>query len=165
MEEFLHFEPLNQCTDDFLNPSELSNPYDLWMSKGSEMFQITKSTVDHWMIYLSKARIWFSTLLSSQVPKKYDSHIFEGSKLNEAKKTKLSVPLKDNMWGYNQGENMAMLNSLDCKTSITLRISKKTLWSYWPHWQPMSGENFSCFGNSIPLPLWCQRLKRFYKKV
>ena len=47
MDEFLHFEALNQCTDDFLNPSELSNPYDLWMSKGSEMFQITKSTVDH----------------------------------------------------------------------------------------------------------------------
>ncbi|XP_022724596.1 LOW QUALITY PROTEIN: protein SHORTAGE IN CHIASMATA 1-like [Durio zibethinus] len=158
MDEFMHFEPLNQCTDDFLNPSGLSKPHDSWISKGSEMFQdYKKHRSSLKAIFDQKQEFDFPTLLSSQIPKQYDSHISEGPKmLNEAKKPKLSIPLKDNMWDYNQGENMAMLNTLDWQNINNFENQHKDLVCEVIDLtdSPMSGEGFSSFGNStLPFSL------------
>ncbi|KAK6250582.1 hypothetical protein SCA6_004587 [Theobroma cacao] len=157
MDELLHVEPLNQCTDDFLNPSGLSKPYNSWMSKGSKDFQDYKkhsSSLNY--IFDQKQQFGLPAYLSLEVPKQYDSHIFEGPQiLNEAKKPKLSVPLKDNIWGHRQGENMAMLNSLDGQNinkfenrhEDPLDVVIDLIDS------PMSGEDFSSFDNSIPFSM------------
>ncbi|XVF50815.1 hypothetical protein PTKIN_Ptkin04bG0133800 [Pterospermum kingtungense] len=153
MDKFLHFEPLNHCTDDFLNPSGLAKAYDSRMSTGSEMFQNCKkhsSLVND--IFDQEQEFDFPILLSPQVKKQFDTHISEDLKiLNDAKKSKLNVPLKDNLWGYNLGENMATLNSLDRQN---INIYENQHQDFVGEVidlsdSPMSGEDFSSLCNSI----------------
>ncbi|XVE58546.1 hypothetical protein DITRI_Ditri04bG0177900 [Diplodiscus trichospermus] len=153
MDEFMHFDPLNQCTDAFLNPSGKS--YDSWMSKGSEMFQDHKkcglSLND---IFDQKQEFDFPAPLSPQIHKKNDTNISEGSKmLDKAKKARLSVPLEDNMWRYNQGENMAKLNSLNWENVDNFENWHKDLVGEVSDLtdSQMSIEDFSSIDNSIPL--------------
>ncbi|KAK8657201.1 hypothetical protein V6N13_035453 [Hibiscus sabdariffa] len=149
MDETLHFEPLNLCKDGFLHPSGLSKSCDSRMSTGSEMFKEYKrpsSSLND--IFDQKQEYDFPT----QVLERYDSHIFEGPKmLKEAKRPKLSEPLKDNIWGYNLGENTAMLNSLDWQTINNFENRHEDLLGEVADLAdtPMSGEGFSSFGNSI----------------
>ncbi|XVF12486.1 hypothetical protein REPUB_Repub08aG0122800 [Reevesia pubescens] len=151
MDEFLHFDPLNQCKDNFLHPFGLSEPYDSWMSTGSEMVQDYKkhnSSLND--IFDEKQEFDFLTLLSSQVPEQYDSHISEGPKnLNKAKKSNLNVPMTDNFWGNNQGENTAMLNSLDWQNINNFKNRHKDLVGEVIDLtdSPMSIEDFSSFGS------------------
>ncbi|OMO95942.1 hypothetical protein CCACVL1_05153 [Corchorus capsularis] len=154
MDELLHFEPFNKCTDDFLNPSGLLKPYDSLKSKGSEIFQdyeMRSSSLND--VFDQKHEFEFPKLLSSQVPDVYDSHVTEGpERLNEAKKPKLNVPLKDNTWNYNQGENMVMLNTLDWQNMNSFENQHKNLVGEVIDLtdSPTFGEDVSCFGNSIP---------------
>ncbi|XVF09866.1 hypothetical protein REPUB_Repub07fG0134000 [Reevesia pubescens] len=154
MDDFLHSEPLNQWTDDFLNPSALSKPYDSWMSKGSEMFQDYKrhsSSLND--LFDQEQEFDFPALLSPQVPEQYDSYISEGPKmLNEAKRPKLNLPLKDNICGYNEGENMAMLNNLEWQNINNFENQHQNLVGEVFNLtdSPMSGEDFYSFDNSIP---------------
>ncbi|OMO97873.1 hypothetical protein COLO4_14309 [Corchorus olitorius] len=154
MDELLHFEPFNKCTDDFLNPSGLLKPYDSLKSKGSEIFQdyeMHSSSLND--VFDQKHEFEFPKLLSSQVPDIYDSHVTEGpERLNEAKKPKLNVPLNGNTWNYNQGENMVMLNSLDWQNMNSFENQHKNLVGEVIDLtdSPTFGEGVSCFGNSIP---------------
>ncbi|GMI99614.1 SHORTAGE IN CHIASMATA 1 [Hibiscus trionum] len=150
LDETLHYEPLNQCKGDFVHPSGPSKSCDSWMSTGSEMFQECKrlsSSLND--IFDQKQEFDFPP----QVLEQYDSHIFEGPKmLKEEKRPKLSEPLKDNTWGYTLGENMAMPNSLDWQNINNFENRHEDLLGEVTDLanSPMSGEGFSCFGNSIP---------------
>lgn len=153
IDEFQHFEPLNHCRDDFLNPSGLAKACDSWMCKGSEMFRGYKkhsSSVND--IFDQKQEFDFPIQLSPQVKKQYDTRISEDLEmLNDAKKPKLNVPLRDNLWGYSRGENMATLNGLDWKNIKNYEIQKNDFVGEVIDLtdSPMSGEDFSSFCKSI----------------
>ncbi|KAG4172213.1 hypothetical protein ERO13_A12G257850v2 [Gossypium hirsutum] len=148
MDESQHFEPVSK--DEILHPSGLSKQYDSWKSTGSEMFQdykkLSSSLND---IFDQEQDFGFLP----QFPGRYDSDIYEGpNMLKEAKKPKLDVPLKDNIWDYNLGENAGMLNSLDWQITNSFENKREELTSEVTDFadSPMSGEDFSCFGNSNP---------------
>ncbi|KAL1069808.1 hypothetical protein V6Z11_D12G289700 [Gossypium hirsutum] len=148
MDESQHFEPVSK--DEFLHPSGLSKQYDSWKSTGSEMFQDYKKLSSSLNDIFDQEQD-FDFL--PQIPGRYDSDIYEGpNMLKEAKKPKLDVPLKDNIWDYNLGENAGMLNSLDWQNTNSFENQREELTSEVTDFadSPMSGEDFSCFGNSNP---------------
>ncbi|TYJ07106.1 hypothetical protein E1A91_A12G280900v1, partial [Gossypium mustelinum] len=148
MDESQHFEPVSK--DEILHPSGLSKQYDSWKSTGSEMFQDYKKLSSSLNDIFDQERD-FGFL--PQFPGRYDSDIYEGpNMLKEAKKPKLDVPLKDNIWDYNLGENAGMLNSLDWQITNSFEKKREELTSEVTDFadSPMSGEDFSCFGNSNP---------------
>ncbi|KAH1075445.1 hypothetical protein J1N35_027773 [Gossypium stocksii] len=148
MDESQHFEPVSK--DEFLHPSGLSKQYDSWKSTGSEMFQDYKKLSSSLNDIFDQGQD-FDFL--PQIPGRYDSDIYEGpNMLKEAKKPKLDVLLKENIWDYNLGENAVMLNSLDWQNTNSFENQREELTSEVTDFadSPMSGEDFSCFGNSNP---------------
>lgn len=155
MDEILHFMPLNQFTDDTLELSTVSKPYNSWMSKDPEIFdEISKPSLPPNCFFGKKLGLDMGmTINPTSVTKPFDFQFSESPKVSaEIKKVYFSP--SDTMFGQNQGSDSATMNALDwCSIKKSGNLNENIIGEVIDLTSPVSGQDYSSIGNSMNVSL------------
>ncbi|KAK9994480.1 hypothetical protein SO802_024183 [Lithocarpus litseifolius] len=160
MDDLLCFEPLNQITDDNLEPSTVSKPLNQWMSKDYELFDEfrTPSLTSNGLFGQKQELDMGMMIKPSSVTKPYDSQFSKSPPIsNEIKKPYCS--LRDKKFGQNQGSDLAMTNNLDwlsVKKPENLQDLIGEVIDLTD--SPASGKDLSSFDNSPNFSFWVPQM-------
>lgn len=151
MDEILHFTPLNLFTDDTLELSTVSKPYNSWMSKDPEIFdEISKPSLPTNGFFGQKLGLDMGmTINPSSVNKPYDFQFSESPKISTEKKKGYF------MFGQNQASDSATMNTLDwCRIKKSGNLNENIIGEVIDLTEsPVSGQDYSSIGNSMNVSL------------
>nr|POE64626.1 protein shortage in chiasmata 1 [Quercus suber] len=155
MDDLPCFEPLNQITDDNLDPSTVSKPLNQWMSKDYELFDEfrTPSLTSNGLFGQKQGLDMGMMIKPSSVTKPYDSQFSKSLPIsNEIKKPYFS--LSDKKFGQNQESDLAMnnLDWLSAKKPENLQDLIGEVIDLTD--SPVLGKDLSSFDNSPNFSFW-----------
>ncbi|KAK2653842.1 hypothetical protein Ddye_013698 [Dipteronia dyeriana] len=116
IDELLHFEPLDQFTNGFLNPSGVSKPYNSW--KDPEIFdEHCKPSSSFNDLFGKDQELDFDMMMKpSRISKPYGSQILEGPEVLKGIRDPHLFSKEKNS-GQKQGSKIARMNDLDWHNS------------------------------------------------